>query len=106
MDNYWETVNKIQEKIRNLEHFDKIKCLNCEEEVIYHILQFYAVCPNCDLEVKVRIPGMEKDCEVLEIIDTVLEWMGNGEELNAVLRRQRDIQKDIELDKEIENEEN
>lgn len=103
MNNYWEIVDIIKSKLEHLDPFPEFNWLGCGKSVRHHILDFYAVCPNCNLKTKVWILGV-KGSEIQEVIEAVLEWMGAGKNFEAVLKRHSIIQKEIEKDKELENE--
>jgi len=83
---------EIIEEIRRLPHFRRIRCRACGEERRVHALQIYSICA-CGTQVKCRSFGASGS-EIEDVIDAVLEWMGAGEELQAVLRRQAEIQAD------------
>ena len=86
-------LNTVIDEIHSLEHFSTFVCPDCDALIRYHTLQIYAVCSNCGAQRKVRSFG-GVGTEIQDVIDSVLEWAGTGENLEAVLNRHKEIQKD------------
>jgi hypothetical protein len=87
------SLNNIIDEIAKLPHFQSYQCSICGYTVQYHVLQINAVCPGCGLESKVRGHG-SIGTEIQDIIDAVLEWAGEGEQLEAVMARHQSIVSD------------
>jgi hypothetical protein len=77
------------EEIKALKHFRDSHC-QCGTAMRVHTLQIYAKCPSCKTEIKCRAYGAI-GTETQDIIDAVLEWAGEGESWEAVLRRREEI---------------
>jgi hypothetical protein len=78
------------DEVNGLKHFDSFECPECHEIVRYHVLQIHAVCPECSNEEKVRAFG-GIGTEIQDVIDAVLEWAGEGEDFEAVMKRRNEI---------------
>ena len=78
------------DEIRSLPHFNEIVCSECGQNFSHHVLEIFAVCPKCKMEYKVRAFGAI-GTEVQDVIDTVLEWAGEGKEFEAVMERRAEI---------------
>jgi hypothetical protein len=83
-------MREIIDEITGLKHFHSFECHKCQATVRYHVLQIHAVCPECSTEEKVRsFAGI--GTEIQDVIDTVLEWAGDGESFDAVMKRRKEI---------------
>ena len=81
-------MNDIIEEIKLLPHFTDVECPNCKERIRLHTLQIQANCPYCGLGFKHRGYG-SIGTEIQDVIDAVLEWVGEGESIAAVMNRYR-----------------
>jgi hypothetical protein len=86
-------LGSVLDEIGALPHFRTLVCATCGSEARYHVLQFYAICPECQQQHKVRAFG-GIGTEIQDVIDAVLAWAGEGETYEAVLARYREIQND------------
>jgi hypothetical protein len=86
-------LSEVIDEIHRLEHFHTLACSKCQEPVRYHVLQIYAACPKCNAQHKVRSFG-GRGTEIQDVIDAVLEWAGDGENFEAVMKRHGEIRKD------------
>lgn len=83
-------MNKVIEEISALNHFREFKCADCNHEIKVHVLKIHAICPNCGAEKKCRGFG-SIGTEIEDVIDAVLEWVGQGESFESVLERHQEI---------------
>ena len=77
------------DEIKALPHFRVYPCKSCGREVRIHSLQMYGGCSQCGGRRKLRAFG-GIGTEIQDVIDAVLEWAGEGESWEAVLRRRED----------------
>ena len=87
------TMNDIIDEIKALPHFRDITCADCDTSFRVHTLEIHANCPKCGATPKCRAFG-GIGTEVQDVIDAVLEWMGEGESLDAVMSRHKMIMED------------
>jgi hypothetical protein len=87
------SLSQVIDEIHELEHFHALTCSKCQDSFRYHVLQVYADCPKCLAQHKVRALG-GGGTEIQDVVDAVLLWAGEGESLEAVLLRHRQIQED------------
>ncbi len=85
----------IIEEIKQLPRYNERVC-ECGEKVKTHVLQVHSVCPRCGREDKQRAFG-GIGTEIHDVIDTVLEWAGTGEDLEQVLKRHAQIHEHLDL---------
>jgi DNA-directed RNA polymerase subunit RPC12/RpoP len=78
------------DEIRALPHFRTYPCKTCGGQVRIHALQMYGGCIHCGERRKLRAFG-GIGTEIQDVIDAVLEWAGEGESWEAVLRRREEI---------------
>lgn len=88
------SLGQVIDEIRRLECFNNTVCPSCHTSVRYHALQIYANCPKCNTQIKVRAFG-GVGTEIQDVIDAVLEWIGDGENLEAVLKRHKQIREGV-----------
>lgn len=82
--------SKVIDKIENLNHYREVKCSECGQNNNVHILEIYMKCSACGREVKMR--GFSSfGSEIEDVIDSVLEWVGDGPEFEAVMKRYKEI---------------
>ena len=97
----------IIQRIENLEHFRQVKCPACKEKQRFYILDIHGSCSTCGTKLKLRGLG-SIGTEIEDVIDAVLEWMGEGKTLEVSLNRQRqiieEVKRQIELERLEENE--
>lgn len=86
-------ISRIIEELRALPQFRIVACSECGSECRVHTLQIYYSCLSCKTETKCRALGAI-GTELVDVIDAVLEWAGNGESLDAVMARHRQIMND------------
>lgn len=55
-----------------------------------HALEISCSCPSCKTNIKCRASGAI-GTELVDVIDAVLEWAGDGESFEAVMTRYRQI---------------
>ena len=84
-----ETMNEIIDEIKNLPAFSPIQCPKCGHEYEVSALLIQGECPNCNLYIKYRAFSAEK--EIQDVIDAVLEWIGEGESFTAAMDRYKII---------------
>lgn len=89
------SLGEVIDEIQKLEHFRVSPCSQCGSEMRSHILQMYVNCPACKTNHKARGFG-GVGTEIEDVIDAMLEWAGKGENLEAVLQRHKQIQKERE----------
>ena len=71
-------------------HFSIIECSNCKGKFRVHVLEIKGKCPNCGTISKYR--GYASiGTEIQDVIDAVLEWMGEGETFAAAMARYHEI---------------
>jgi hypothetical protein len=81
-------LSEIIDELKQLPHFPMFRCRSCGGELRVHALQVYADCPGCGTPHKCRgFAGTKLE----DVIDAVLGWAGEGETLEAVLKRHREI---------------
>lgn len=83
-------VGEIIDEIKAIPHFRTFACSQCGTDCRVHALQIYCRCPECATEHKCRSFGAV-GTEILDVIDAVLEWSGDGESFDAVSERHREI---------------
>ena len=84
------SLGNVIDEIMNLNHFRAFDCPKCGGKIRHHALQIYADCPSCHAHYKTRsFAGV--GTEIQDVIDAVLEWAGEGEGFDMVLKRQREI---------------
>jgi len=86
-------IGHIIDEIKAIPHFPTFACSQCGAECRVHALQIYCRCPKCTTEVKCRSFG-GVGTDILDVIDAVLEWAGDGDTFDAVIRRHREIMSD------------
>ncbi len=79
--------------IMRLPHELTFACAKCGTTLIARALDIYTVCPSCKQQHKTRAAG-GIGTEVHDVIDAVLEWMGSGTVLEAVMDRKHMIDED------------
>lgn len=77
------------DEIRALPRWSLRTC-ECGEKVRTCALQIYSICPACGSKGKQRAFGAI-GTEIQDTIDAVLEWAGEGEGLEALLKRHQEI---------------
>ena len=87
------SLGEVIEELQQLGHYRVSLCSQCGSEMRSHILQMYVSCPSCKTKHKARGFG-GVGTEIEDVIDAVLEWTGEGENLEAVLERHKQIQKE------------
>ena len=81
---------EVMAEIETLEHFRMLDCGSCSAQIRVHCLEIHADCPACGQEHKCRAFG-GIGTEIQDVIDAVLKWAGEGETLEAVMRRHASI---------------
>jgi hypothetical protein len=90
-------------ELKTLKHYRTVVCSNCKRPGEYHILDIHGNCQYCGISFKLR--GLSTlGTEIEDAIDAVLEWMGEGNNLNVVLSRQKSIQEELKRQHELDNE--
>jgi len=87
------SLGNVIDEIQRLEHFRILTCSGCQSSLRYHTLQIYVHCLKCGTEHKVRGFGA-RGTEIQDVIDAVLDWAGDGENFESVLKRHSEIQLD------------
>jgi hypothetical protein len=83
-------LSKTIDEIMALSHFREFNCSKCGVTMRVHALEIQVRCPKCMTVHKCRaFDGI--DTEIQDVIDAVLEWAGEGENLEAVMTRHRVI---------------
>jgi ribosomal protein L37AE/L43A len=83
---YYEVIKEIE----SLKHFRDICCPECGHQHRVHILQIVLICSKCKKKMKLR--GLASiGSEIQDVIDAVLEWIGEGEQFEAVMKRYEEI---------------
>lgn len=77
-------------EIERVPHFRVSACLQCASPMRVHALQIYGTCPACGTKHKMRSFGAQ-GTELVDLIDSVIAWMGRGESFDAVLQRQAEL---------------
>lgn len=90
-------LGEVIDEIAQLRHFHSFACKKCGLRIRYHVLEGYVSCQKCNTQHKVRGFG-GIGTEIQDVIDAVLEWTGEGETFEAVLRRHKVIQDDKDDD--------
>ncbi len=82
--------SKIIDEIQGLPHYHEYTCTKCGHKQTVYILVIHGKCEQCDTEYKFR--GIEPiGSEIEDVIDAVLEWMGQGKELEDAMNRKQII---------------
>lgn len=78
---YWS----IMQEIEKLPHYREYICLKCghKQKVLALLIQHN--CENCSERYKMRSYG-SIGTEVEDVIDCVLDWMGEGEVLEEIMK--------------------
>lgn len=84
---YLKVINCIQE----LPRYRSYTCKQCGCDQQVYILQIHGECDQCGTRYKVR--GFESfGSEIEDVIDVVLEWIGQGETLSDALKRKEQLE--------------
>ncbi len=76
------------EDIKKMPHYREYVCSNCGHKQKAYILIIQQKCEKCGEKAKLR--GYESlGAETEDIIDTVLDWIGKGEEFKNALEWKR-----------------
>jgi hypothetical protein len=78
------------DEIEGLPYYREYKCPRCSYEQKAYILAIQANCNNCDRPVKLR-GYASLGSEIEDVVDAVLAWLGEGNELELALERKRVI---------------
>jgi hypothetical protein len=91
-------MRNIIEDIENLPYYREYECRKCRHMQKAYILDIWGKCENCGNVSKLRgFASIGSEAE--DIVDTVLQWMGNGKELEQALNRKREIDSSINNEK-------
>lgn len=86
-------INSIIDEIWRTPHWRVFRCALCGGHLRVHALQIQVRCGSCGRSTKCRAFG-GIGTEIQDVIDAVLEWASEGEDLEAVMRRHREIIED------------
>lgn len=81
MLSYWDVIKEIEK----LPHYREYVCHKCDYKQKVFILLIQKNCENCGIRTKLRSYG-SIGSEIEDVLDTVLEWMGKGEEFNDLIK--------------------
>ena len=84
-EDYLDTIREIHKLPRTR----NTKCLDCGTSFSYLTLDTYVKCPNCSRQTKVRSFGGYSEPQ--EIIEAVLAWLGDGQEVEELMRRRNEF---------------
>ena len=77
--------SKVIDKIQGLPHYREYICTKCGHKQKIYILVIHGTCEQCGTAYKFR--GIEPiGSEIEDVIDAVLEWMGQGKELEDAMK--------------------
>lgn len=80
----------IIEDIQNLPHYREYRCGNCGHQQKAFVLMIQKECEKCGVRGKLR--GFAAiGTEVEDVIDTVLDWLGDGVEFEDAMKWKRVI---------------
>ena len=88
-------IGRIIDEIKATPHFRTFNCSECVAECRVHALQISCRCSRCGTETKCRAFGAV-GTELVDLIDAVLEWAGEGDSFDAVMKRHREIVSDVD----------
>jgi transcription elongation factor Elf1 len=78
------------EGIEQLPHYREFTCRQCGHKQKVYSLFIHTHCEKCGVRVKLR--GYAAiGSEIEDVIDTVLAWLGEGEEFKLAMERKRVI---------------
>jgi hypothetical protein len=80
---------EVIEAIENLPHYREFTCMQCGHEQTIYSLVIQSHCEKCNIPVKLRRYAAGPEIE--DIIDTVLSWLGKGQEFELAMERKRTI---------------
>jgi DNA-directed RNA polymerase subunit RPC12/RpoP len=86
------------EEIKNLPHYREYICRSCGHKQKAYILSIEGRCENCNKNITLR-GFASTGTETEDIIDTVLEWIGNGKVFELAMERKTEIDRYIEEEK-------
>ena len=86
-------IGNIIQEISDTPHFRTMNCSQCGKNCRVHALQIYCRCTHCGNETKCRSFGAV-GTELVDVIDAVLKWAGEGETFDAVMDRYQEILSD------------
>src|SRR5262245_61379173 len=98
------SIEHVIEKIENLPHERTFVCTNCGQRGTASILSIHVNCERCSKRLKLRGYG-SIGIEIEDVVDAVLEWMGTGARLEAVMRRKLEIDREIQREHDLEKRE-
>ena len=78
---YWS----VMQEIEALPHYREYVCLKCNHKQNALVLLIQHNCENCGERYKMRSYG-SIGTEVEDVIDSVLDWMGEGEILEEIMK--------------------
>ena len=76
---------KTIEEIKNLPHYREFTCKNCGHTQKVYVLVIHGKCEKCGVEYKFRGIG-PIGSEIEDVIDAVLEWLGQGPEFDDAMK--------------------
>ena len=79
------TYPKTIEEINNLPHYREFTCNNCGHTQKVYVLVIHGKCEQCAVEYKFRGIG-PIGSEIEDVIDAVLEWLGQGAEFDDAMK--------------------
>lgn len=78
------------QEIEGLPHYRTYQCRSCGNEQNTYTLTIHTTCQNCGTQYKLRGYGAI-GCELEDVIDAVLEWIGQGNEFKLAMSRKMDL---------------
>jgi transcription elongation factor Elf1 len=82
--------SKTIEEIQNLPHYREFSCKKCGHKQKVYILVIHGNCDQCGTEYKFR--GITPiGSEIEDVIDTVLDWIGKGNEFEDAMKWKQTI---------------
>jgi hypothetical protein len=76
---------KTIEDIKKLPHYREFVCNNCGHKQKVYVLVIHGKCEHCGTEYKFRGIALIGS-EVEDVIDSVLEWLGKGNEFDDAMK--------------------
>lgn len=89
------------DKIVGLPHSRTVHCADCGASQIFPVLQVHGKCSQCNSSMRLRGHGAI-GTEIEDVVDAVLEWMGDAHTLQVVLDYQKEIVREVRKQESLE----
>jgi hypothetical protein len=80
----------VLEDIEELPHYREFFCRHCGHKQNVYILTIQSECENCKTRSKLR-RYTALGAEIEDVIDAVLAWIGEGDDLAQAMKRKKEI---------------